>query len=1045
MNLNHAVAVSSLALATSAALVVAGSEARIDTERQLSADPQRVQTMSQEMVLRNGNVGHPTQADITALGGGNEGGGNNIPPELLGPNDPPDSPLTSGSFVNYESPQIDPLAYDHLAGRLYVANTPNNSVVELDATGPLLIRTREIPVGLDPVALALRPNGDQPPEELWVACRISDRVNVINLSTGRVTHIINTGDEPGTILFTPDGAFAFVVQSGPPLPGEGDPILEESGLVSVNATTKQTIQNLILDINQAKSAVYDASTQTVILAPQMSGNNTTVAGQPILFDLFVDPDNPDLGTTTVSFPDLIVGQGFSLTNPIFTSGGAFGLGEWPDPSPAPETSPVGMRIVPDAGVSVDNPWGDIIAVLSDGMGQPDPAMVAAYEAENPIVANAFEVFEATINDVKDTIDNDLVVIDVSNPSAMGVTKTIGGVGTHINRLGQNAATGDLFALTVQAKNVTRLEPNHKGVFIDHELVIISNVHGAHSITSSNLNAGIPNFDDPSVFNPDAHAMAISDPIDIEFARNNQAAFVVALGSDRLAAIDGVSGAVLGRVDVGRGPRDVELDQGGARAFVMNRTDLSISVVDIASVAAMSVIETFDVFNPEPASITEGRDFLYSTRFSNLNRASCATCHIDAKLDSLAWDLGDHTKATMNDTPHVVVNLFEEPCLTGAAENHPVKGPMVTQSLQGLRDHEPLHWRGDKPIFEDFNSAFEGLLGGQQLSDEDMGRYRNFVMTIEYPPNPHRKPDNTFRDPDAIPGRGLILSCDRCHNFKHDGALNLQDQCANLVGDSAFNLAGLFAQIQLVPQLRDIRKKFNMDRYTGFGLIHDGRDEREDKDTAIHEFLSFFFGFDEMQQDQGAAFLRAWQSNSMPIIGVQTLFQGPTAGGAGQQAITTPNDAAMLNLMIQQSMLNPSRNDVVAKGVIDVQQVSYWMVANDPAVILRDDQGGATTLTDLLNLIETSDSRVFFMAVPPGSGRRIGIDQDNDCLSNGLDPDPQSPRKHGDLNDDGFVGSTDLAQLIGLWGSDNEAADIDNSGAVGSGDLAELLGMWGVCP
>jgi hypothetical protein len=30
----------------------------------------------------------------------------------------------------------------------------------------------------------------------------------------------------------------------------------------------------------------------------------------------------------------------------------------------------------------------------------------------------------------------------------------------------------------------------------------------------------------------------------------------------------------------------------------------------------------------------------------------------------------------------------------------------------------------------------------------------------------------------------------------------------------------------------------------------------------------------------------------------------------------------------------------------------------------------------------------FMAVPPGSGRRIGIDQDVDCFSDALDPHPQ---------------------------------------------------------
>jgi len=48
----------------------------------------------------------------------------------------------------------------------------------------------------------------------------------------------------------------------------------------------------------------------------------------------------------------------------------------------------------------------------------------------------------------------------------------------------------------------------------------------------------------------------------------------------------------------------------------------------------------------------------------------------------------------------------------------------------------------------------------------------------------------------------------------------------------------------------------------------------------------------------------------------------------------------------------------------------------------------------------------------------------------------------DLNCDGIVDSTDLALLLGSWGSDSVAADIDGDGSVGSGDLALLLGSWG---
>jgi hypothetical protein len=54
---------------------------------------------------------------------------------------------------------------------------------------------------------------------------------------------------------------------------------------------------------------------------------------------------------------------------------------------------------------------------------------------------------------------------------------------------------------------------------------------------------------------------------------------------------------------------------------------------------------------------------------------------------------------------------------------------------------------------------------------------------------------------------------------------------------------------------------------------------------------------------------------------------------------------------------------------------------------------------------------------------------------------------GDLDLDGSVGPTDLALLLGAWGTDGLAtgADINEDGVVSAPDLAILLGAWGPCP
>jgi hypothetical protein len=52
----------------------------------------------------------------------------------------------------------------------------------------------------------------------------------------------------------------------------------------------------------------------------------------------------------------------------------------------------------------------------------------------------------------------------------------------------------------------------------------------------------------------------------------------------------------------------------------------------------------------------------------------------------------------------------------------------------------------------------------------------------------------------------------------------------------------------------------------------------------------------------------------------------------------------------------------------------------------------------------------------------------------------------DLDGDGAVGASDLATLLGAWGSTKGgSADIDGDGSIGAADLSTLLAAWGNCP
>ena len=90
--------------------------------------------------------------------------------------------------------------------------------------------------------------------------------------------------------------------------------------------------------------------------------------------------------------------------------------------------------------------------------------------------------------------------------------------------------------------------------------------------------------------------------------------------------------------------------------------------------------------------------------------------------------------------------------------HPMKGPMMPQTLRGLVDHGPMHWRGDRSGADDpgtspfdpfaafmkFNGAFVSLLGRDEiLTNEEMATFTNFILQVTNPPPQIRNLDNSL--------------------------------------------------------------------------------------------------------------------------------------------------------------------------------------------------------------------------------------------------------------------------------------------------------------
>ena len=256
-----------------------------------------------------------------------------------------------------------------------------------------------------------------------------------------------------------------------------------------------------------------------------------------------------------------------------------------------------------------------------------------------------------------------------------------------------------------------------------------------------------------------------------------------------------------------GPRGIVVYDSVRRLYTLNTIDNSISVFNIQNPAAPTLIlQVLNVSppvfgralplkrNPTPTYIRNGRSFLYGSKFGN-NLNSCAVCHVDGRSDQLAWRLtpedgilGFQNTAAgdpLSKNPSVDrfgfdfdddtippppgsssaldllghMTTIDDPILDGFPDSDSAyvppgplknaKGPMITQSLQGLVNYEvladgtslkhrfsnaPYHWRGDKQTLRSFNEAFAGLLGGSLLTESQLDKYEAFLNSIHYQPN-----------------------------------------------------------------------------------------------------------------------------------------------------------------------------------------------------------------------------------------------------------------------------------------------------------------------
>ncbi|MDF1700981.1 MAG: hypothetical protein P1V36_07475 [Planctomycetota bacterium] len=896
------------------------------------------------------------------------------------------------SFVNWEIPPVHPLALDVPGERLLLAHVADHRLEVFDVSAEVPAPLASIPVGLCPVSVRLRT-----PNEAWVVNHLSDTISIVDLAAARVVATLSTKDEPCDVVFAGTPERAYVSCSQVDIVQVFDP-----------ANLASAPLDIAIAGEDPRALAVSPDGSTVYAAVFESGNATTLLGGGI--------DEAGAINTTGFFPPNIV------NDPATPH-----LGVNPPPNSGVQTTPapnLNLPPPPKVGLIVRK---DAAGVWSDDNGGDWTSYISGLDA--PLSGRPIGW---------DLPDRDVAIIDTATA---GVTYARSLMNLCMD-VSVNPASGAICVIGTDATNEVRYEPNVNGTFV-RVLLAIVDASAPTTRTIQDLNPHLT-YTQPRV--PQVQRdRSLGDPRVMVWNGAGTRAYVAGLGSNNVIRLTAAGAREGTPIEVGEGPCGLALHEAAGRLYVWNRFGGSISTIATASHTETARTPIFD---PTPAVIRAGRPALYDTHeTSGLGHVSCASCHIDARIDRLAWDLGDPS-GEMKSIPEQNCGLGNGLAgLLPCPDFHPQKGPMTTQTLQDIVGHEPHHWRGDRRGLEEFAGAFEGLLGDDAPPPPPaMQAFEDFLATIAFPPNPFRGLDNTLPTDLPLPGhyrtgrfgnagdplpngnavRGLQLyrtagldgslaqvqlDCVTCHTLPTglgpDRALNINpfnlgastytdELPAGPAGERHLALVSVDGSTNIamkVPQLRNMHEKTGfectqVENTAGFGFLHDGSVD------SLARFVSeplFGVGDDQEVADL-VAFMLAFAGSDLPQGTTQGLNEPPgppsldTHAAVGQQTHYTGGSSLRLGAFL--ALAGTGAVDVIVKGV-QAGENRGWMFDRSTGRFLSDRDSEAPLTPAALQAFAGAAAPQVWTVVPVGTGTRLGIDRDEDGFGDATERDAGS--------------------------------------------------------
>ena len=182
-------------------------------------------------------------------------------------------------------------------------------------------------------------------------------------------------------------------------------------------------------------------------------------------------------------------------------------------------------------------------------------------------------------------------------------------------------------------------------------------------------------------------------------------------ADRL---DSARQFVIGRLPTGKDPTAVVVSPDGRFAYIADRTDDRVTVVNLKQ---MKVVSGIDLGGPRQITVERrGQQLFFQARFCYEGQLACASCHPHEGFeDGLAWSL---------ETPKLGRDVTENRTLLDIAGTSPCDGQGINPTLQ----------RQDGPRTAALIFRSQGF-SARQVTD-----LVTYIRSLKLPPNPHLAAD-----------------------------------------------------------------------------------------------------------------------------------------------------------------------------------------------------------------------------------------------------------------------------------------------------------------